>query len=237
MKPLIRAAFAAASLAMASAAMNGAAQAETEANTIEGKPEDGQTVALFRDIALAQDLAAYGIENSDAMPLIVAARILDGYDVLGGELQARGSGQEDSGAVAEGSRAVVGTSADALALARDLAGERQDLLALIEDVAASGSRGTRGLGYYYYEDFVGAYDVLVYDEGFFGEEQAIVAVKSWEEADLDLMVYDEHGNLVCESASKLSSEQCQWTPRRTGTFLVVVTNNGQVETNYSLWTN
>lgn len=237
MKPLIRAALGAASLALASTAMNGAAQAETEANAVDGKPEDGQTVALFRDIALAQDLAAYGIENGDAMSLIVAARILDGYDLLGSAVQARGSGQDDAGAGAMETPAVVGTSADALALARDLAGERPDLLAMIEDVAASSSRGTRGLGYYYYEDFVGAYDVLVYDEGFFGQERAIVAVKSWEEADLDLAVYDEHGNLVCESTSSGSSEECQWTPRWTGKFLVVVTNNGQVETNYSLWTN
>lgn len=216
---------------LATTALSGLAMAETAINATEDKPLGAQSVEPIHELTLAQQLAIYGVENQDAMSLIVAAQIMDKYLLSDSDLQAR----ETQGGAA-GENPVITSSADMLAAARDLAGERQDLIAMIEDVEAGGSRGSV-YGEGSYEDYIGPYASMAYDEGFFGSERAIVTLNGWDDTDLDLYVYDEYGNLICEGASYTSSEYCEWTPRWTGNFTIVVYNNGGIENSYSLWTN
>jgi len=230
MKTLTRAVAGLGIAVMATTALSGLAFAET--NATEDKPLGAELGQPIHELTLAQQLAIYGVENQDAMSLIVAAQIMDRYLLEDSDVQPR----EDRGEAPEGTAPIIASVDDILAAARDLAGDRQDLLAMIEDVEAGGSRGSV-YGEGSYEDWIGAYDAIAYDEGFFGNEQAIVTLNGWNDTDLDLIVYDEYGNVVCESASYSSTEYCEWTPRWTGQFTVIVINNGGLENSYSLWTN
>lgn len=217
---------------MATTALSGLAIADTALNASDDKPLGAQAVEPIHELTLAQQLAIYGVENQDAMSLIVAAQIMDKYLLSDSDLQAR----DNQGEAPDGTAPLIASTDDMLAAARDLAGERQDLLAMIEDVEAGGSRGSV-YGEGSYEDYIGPYDSIAYDESFFGSERAIVTLNGWNDTDLDLFVYDEYGNLICQGDSYTSSEYCEWTPRWTGNFTVVVYNNGGIENAYSLWTN
>jgi hypothetical protein len=232
MKTLTRAAAGFGLAILATTALSGLSFAETAVNATDDKPLGAQLGAPIHELTLAQQLAIYGLENQDAMSLIVAAQIMDKYLLSDSDVQPR----EDRGDAPDGTPLVIASAADMLDAARDLAGDRADLLAMIDDVEASGSRGSV-YGEGSYEDWVGPYDAVAYDEGFFGSEQAIVTLNGWEDTDLDLVVYDEYGNVVCESISYTSAEYCEWTPRWTGNFTVIVVNNGGLENSYSLWTN
>ncbi|MGF1625564.1 MAG: hypothetical protein ACFCVH_11825 [Alphaproteobacteria bacterium] len=232
MKKLTRATAGLGLAVLATTALSGLAIAQSAINATAEKPLGAQSVEPVHELTLAQQLAIYGVENQDAMSLIVAAQIMDQYLLSDSDLQPRDS----RGEIPEGVTPVISSVSDILAAARDLAGDRQDLIGLIEDVEAGGSRGSI-YGEGSYEDYIGPYDSIAYDEGFFGNERAIVTLNGWDDTDLDLYVYDEYGNLICEGASYTSSEYCEWTPRWTGNFTIVVYNNGGIENSYSLWTN
>lgn len=232
MKKFVRATAGIGFAVAATTALSGYALAETAVNVTDDKPLGAEAVEPIHELTLAQQLAMYGVENQDAMSLIVAAQIMDQYLLSDSDLQAR----EQQGAIPDGVTPVIASVDEMLTAARDLAGDRQDLLALIEDVEAGGSRGSV-YGEGSYEDYIGPYASMAYDEGFFGNERAIVTLNGWNDTDLDLYVYDEYGNLICEGISYSSSEYCEWTPRWTGNFTVVVYNNGGFENTYSLWTN
>ncbi|MEZ5666727.1 MAG: hypothetical protein R3F55_04685 [Alphaproteobacteria bacterium] len=232
MKTMFRATAGLAIAVLASTALTGLASAETAVNATDDKPLGAETVQPIHELTLAQQLAIYGVENQDAMSLIVAAQIMDKYLLSDSDVQPR----DNNGAVPDGTAPIIASVGDMLTAARDLAGDRQDLLAMIDDIEQGGSRGSV-YGEGSYEDWIGPYDSVAYDEGFFGNEQAIVTLNGWDDTDLDLYVYDEYGNLICQSVGYSSSEYCEWTPRWTGNFTVVVYNNGGIENSYSLWTN
>lgn len=217
---------------LAATALSGLAAAETAINATEDKPLGAQSIEAIHELTLAQQLAMYGVQNQDAMSLIVAAQIMDKYLLSDSDLQPRDPQTRTEGTATP----IIASVDDMLAAARDLAGDRQDLIALIEDIEAGGSRGSV-YGEGSYEDYIGPYASIAYDEGFFGSERAIVTLNGWDDTDLDLYVYDEYGNLICQGTSYTSSEYCEWTPRWTGNFTIVVYNNGGIENSYSLWTN
>ena len=52
--------------------------------------------------------------------------------------------------------------------------------------------------------------------------------------DLDLYVSDDKGSAICISEGPGMPELCQWSPRRTGKFLVRVENRLQTATDFSV---
>jgi len=95
-------------------------------------PEEFEAAA--KDAKLANNLAVYGEEHSDALSLIVAATIAK--NIPGSIAYHSGeSGPSETGS----SR--VDLAAKMLARAKELAGDRDDLLALILDVEAEKTRG------------------------------------------------------------------------------------------------
>ncbi len=66
---------------------------------------------------------------------------------------------------------------------------------------------------------------------------ARVAVIGDGDTDLDLLVYDENGNLIASDTDYTDKCLVEFAPRWTGTFLVRVVNNGYVHNNYLLLTN
>src|SRR5262245_51746968 len=81
-------------------------------------------------------------------------------------------------------------------------------------------------GALYHEDLVPAYTIDLYEVKFQGGERASILVDGNGYADLDLIVQDETGRVVCADEDKTDAVLCQWTPARTGTFKVAIRNYG-----------
>jgi hypothetical protein len=85
--------------------------------------------------------------------------------------------------------------------------------------------------------------ILAYDTDrfepirFYGGERAEVIVEGDGDTDLDLFVYDENWRLVASDDDSTDYCIARWTPRRTGSFHVVVENLGSVYNEYTLRTN
>ncbi len=84
---------------------------------------------------------------------------------------------------------------------------------------------------------VEAYSADLYQFTFEGGEQAVVMVVGDGSTDLDLLVGDENGNLVCGDIGITDNCLVWWTPRSTGTFTIAVLNQGAEHNHYALWTN
>lgn len=81
---------------------------------------------------------------------------------------------------------------------------------------------------------VAGHSADVYNVKFRDGESAIVAMTSDGDTDLDLYVYDEKGNLICQDTDCTDSPICEWTPARTGLFRIKVVNRGNVFSTYEL---
>ena len=198
--------------------------------TTEKAPAAGEPVSLA---ATAERLARYGDEKKDPLALIMAARILQD---VGGTKEDRkkeskgGSGESDKPAGADM------TVDGLLARARTLAGGRQDIIAMADEVAKSGSRGASG-GPKGTTTVVRGLARDVFTVSFTGGYPAAVGISGDGDTDLDLYVYDENGNLICRSDRYGDDELCRWNPRWTGPFRIEVRNLGPVPNRYVLRTN
>jgi len=208
-----------------STGVNAAEQAE------ESKATDA-SVQTGLDLSLANQLAAYGDRNDDAMSLIVAASIKKGVGttVAEGEKETEGTGEatekEERG----------GNSADdMLARASTLAGDNEELAGLIADVEAMASRGdVQGAGCYNDSVLSGYTDTWNIR---FTPGSNYVDLSGDGDTDLDLYVYGPDGHLVCSSESYYDDEFCSWHQYRTANVRVKIKNLGNVYNVYDLCTN
>lgn len=209
----------------------GAAAGE-KANIGDSKAPKSETIEYVNNAQMAAELARYGNRAEDPMALITAARIMKQYPM--GESDKLSDADSADGATKDGRLKL--TPEAILARARELAGDRQDLVALADDVAAMSSRGRKGGGGIL-DTRVDANGTDVYEIDFEGGEPAQVGINGDNDTDLDLEVYDENGNLICDSTSSNDYETCEWTPRWTGMFRVEVHNLGDVWNGYRIVTN
>ena len=72
---------------------------------------------------------------------------------------------------------------------------------------------------------------------FYGGELAEVLVIGDHDTDLDLVIYDEFGNVVASDLDYTDVCLAQWFPTRTGEFRIEVINHGSVYNVYDLITN
>jgi hypothetical protein len=210
----------------------GAAMAETAPSNVAQKAEqDAEMVDAIENMAMAQRLAGIGVESGDPILLIAAARLASQVAATESEITPREP--QDVATDSPGMH----TAEEMLAAARALSEGRDDLIALIDDAAAEGSRGSvYGSGYY--DGYINGGNNLYYDEAFYGGEQAVVTLEGHNPSDIDLWIYDEYGNLICSSTGYSSYESCTWTPSWTGDFTIRVENEGHPQgTYFTLWTN
>ncbi len=194
----------------------------------EAKPE-GEVVAAGMDLALANQLADYGDRNSDALSLIVAANIMNGLGTVEereGEPESEGSGE-----VGEDKPEQAGI----LDRARELAGDNEELIALIEDAEMAGSRAgdVAGPGCYHDRVYSGYTDIWTIT---FTPGSNYISLDGDGDTDLDLRVY-AGGRLICQSLSYSDNEFCSWNQYNVGTVRVEVDNLGHVYNVYDLCTN
>lgn len=122
------------------------------------------------------------------------------------------------------------------AKAKELAGDDEAMLGLIEDAMAEGSRGRIG-GAVQWLSRLPAGMTDVWEVPFYGNSYAEVAVVGDGDANLDVAITDENGNVICYDVSWSDKLYCDWTPAWNGYFYITVQNVGRVRNSYYLMTN
>lgn len=209
------------------------AQDKSGTNVQAGAPGEQGPVG---QIALAYDLYDYGVGQSDALSVLAAARLLKAVDVKEEErtpkTEAREGGTAETG---EGTD----TPADVammFAKAKELAAGDDALLGMIADAETEGARGQIGGATSTLSRLpAGYYDI--FEIPYYGGELAELAVAGDGDADLDLVVTDENGNVMCIDQSYSDQLYCSWTPIWDGYFYVRVDNMGSIRNSYYLMTN
>ena len=117
------------------------------------------------------------------------------------------------------------TADQMFAKATELAGDDDVLIGLIEDAQAEGSRGRIG-GAVEWLSRLPAGQTDVWEIPFYGNSYAEIAVAGDGDADLDVAVTDENGNVICYDVSYSDRIYCDFTPAWDGYFYVTVQNMG-----------
>lgn len=203
-------------------------------------PDPGPVATL----ALAWDLYELGLAREDAVILLTAVRLARQTSLR----PATGWKTEVAPADATAAAPPAGLPRDpaseaALELALIMAEgdpEQADLAAdVAADLAADLVRGRPGEGQLpSVTARIAGSGTDVYQIAFNGELPAEVALIGDGSGDLDLMVSDETGHLVCQDTSPGDRAFCAFTPARNGWFTVSVTNRAESGSNlYRLMTN
>lgn len=205
---------------------------------------DGETAASgpAESVRLAHELYRYGDEAEDALAVIVAARILGGVEFEAGEAESMAEPAEGTTETASADQpdSMIPDSAEMIERARELAGGNDALGQMIDDVESQRSKGRVPYALKDYESWVApGYVRTLGPKGmiFAGDRPAEVIMVGDHEANLDLFVYDENGNLICRSTSAISIESCSWRPRWTGPFRLKIVNKGRTPSAFVLSTN
>lgn len=128
-------------------------------------------------------------------------------------------------------------TADAMyAKAKELAADDETILGLIDDAMAEGSRGRIG-GAVEWLSRLPAGQTDVWEIPYYGNSYAEIAVVGDGDANLDVAVTDENGNVICYDVSWSDKLYCDWTPAWDGYFYVTVQNMGGSRNSYYLMTN
>lgn len=198
-----------------------AAQQEGQKPAVQNTAE----TQAVQDIALARELMVYGYRTGTAEPLIAAARILIETPVSDPQYQRRTEGGTESAADKDG---VPNLSVmQALASAREFAGDDASMLAVIDELEASMTKDRVG-GPGTANDRVEAGQSIWYEVAFHGGMTALFEVVGDGDTDLDCWVFDEYENLVTSDTDYTDHCVLMWTPPRTGAYYVKVTNLGTV---------
>lgn len=202
-------------------------------NVADKAAAESESSRAVRQLYLADELADYGHDARNPMALIVAAEMIAQAGARDVEQAKTAEGKGTAGdKTAKPERDV----ASLLGEARALSGQNAALLAAIDRVAASESKG-RSNGPGQVSERVLAGDTDTYTIRFDGGESAGVVVVGDGDTDLDLYVYDENGNLVCKDDDRTDTMLCEWTPAWTGDFTVKIKNLGGVYNAYEMATN
>lgn len=122
-----------------------------------------------------------------------------------------------------------------LASARDLAGEDEGLVALIEAAESAAAReASRGAMSVRAELAPGQSEV--WEIPFFGGVAAELALLGGGQGQLTLRVADENGQPICQDLGWAARSLCSFVPGWNGYFFVTVTNTGTEATRYLLLT-
>lgn len=223
------------SLALATSALVGLPALAQDKSGPNVDPAGTGTPGGAAQAALAQDLYALGMAQQDALTVLTAAKLAAGVTFTDVEREKESKGEQTAGADDEGGEAPVDATM-MLASARQLAGEDEVVLGLIEDAEAEGSRGRIG-GASRTLSRLPAGRTDVWKVPFYGNSYAEVAVVGDGDANLDVLVTDENGNTICYDVSWTDKVYCDFVPAWNGNFYITVENVGRKRNSYYLLTN
>jgi hypothetical protein len=186
-------------------------------------------------LAVAQQLYAIGTANKDALTVLAAARLAASVTATDGpEIKKETKG--DAVAETEDPADAPVEAATMLAMAKELAGDDDTLLGLIEDAEAEGARGRIGGAVRHLSRLPGGM-TDVWEVPFYGNSYAELAVIGDGDSNLDVLVTDENGNTVCFDVSWSDKVSCDFVPAWNGYFYITVQNTGSKRNSYYLLTN
>lgn len=200
------------------------------------------TAAASQEISalrIAMDLAKYGYETESPSALIESANILASTPTQAFEAEVE-KGTENANEKEKVEKGQL-SPAQLIAAARELTDDT-NLLAMADNVTAKlnaqaeGTRGAMG-GPKYDRGSVSAHSYTYYNQKFWANELAEVAVSGDGDTDLDLYVYDENGNLIASDTDYTDDCYVRFCPRWTGLFRIKIVNRGGVYNNYAIVTN
>lgn len=217
------------------------ASSSPKADRVQSEVASSDATRAVETVALAQRLAEYGRTMQHPELLVAAARILieTGTIPFNAMKEVEGTASDSD----KPSAGEVGSfSIDALLdEARSLAAGDQVVIALIERVQAEAPElGTRGrlFGPATHRDYVSGRTSHKWSMGSFrGAEPARVIVQGDGDTNLDCWIADENGQVIVSDERNTDACDLSWTPERTGTFALRITNNGAVYNVYSVTTN
>lgn len=196
---------------------------------------DGDSAASVSDVAtlsLAHELFALGQAHGDALAVLVAARLASGV------ASAPGSGATLTPGGPDTRDALVppATAEMMFATAGSLADGDATLLALIADARAEVPRGAIG-GVQQWASRVRSGQTDVWEVAFEGGARAEIAVIGDGRSNLDVILTDEGGNVLCLDSSPSDQVYCDFVPAWDGNFYLSVENSGSERNTYYLVTN
>lgn len=201
-----------------------AASAEVEAKEPAaldpaGFEEEGLTLETFRarKTASAAPAAPAPVMNDAERPAAVATF--------------RAAANED-----EGAAGAPPTAAEMFARATELAGDDEALKEIIADAEAETSRGRIG-GAVSWLSRLNAGRMDIWEVPFYGNSYAEVAIIGDGDANLDMVITDENGNVICYDVSPSDQVHCDFVPAWDGYFYIAVENTGRSRNSYYLMTN
>ncbi len=194
-------------------------------DTMAAPTPAGQAVET---LALAYQLADHARATRDPRAMIVAARMIATAPVV-----ARASGQVD---------ASVPTAQQLFTEAATLAAGDVDLLADIEMARAEQSKGAGcagsgagcALSTVYFLQAGLSWKVRIAARG---GVPLIIGVRRAEKTSMELRIFDENGNLVCQDLSQKQTLYCRVSPIWSGPFDIAVQNSGDADTRVVMVTN
>ncbi|MCP3730864.1 hypothetical protein M9978_10525 [Sphingomonas sp. MG17] len=182
-------------------------------------------------LALGYRLADYARTNKDARAMIVAAKMVDSITVKEGTDKGKIEGTGKGTGSAKGA-----TAADLFAEAKSLANGDADILAAVEAAQAETSKGVVG-GAIRTVQYVPGQTTWTVRFAARGGEPLVVGARRDSATPVDLKIYDENGNLVCQDMSHNVTLYCRVNPIWTGPFSVQAINHGDSGTGIALVTN
>lgn len=177
------------------------------------------TAAAVSTAQLAARLIAYGDAHKDAMALIVAQHI---QNQLGAQAEKAPKSNQGAAADAKADPKQQPLST-VIERATQYAAGRKDLIALANEVAQSRARGSVR-GPRIWEENVRPGNIDVYTVSFTGGQLARFAISGDGATDLDLIIKDEFGNVICQSDGPTDDEMCSWVPKFTSGYRVEIHN-------------
>lgn len=205
------------------------------ATFLTSAPAWSDTSAL-KQLTLAQDVLAYGLEMQDPFAVLTAAKMTAAIHVseVERDTQTRpGQRPADSG---EEEADLIMDAAQMYAIAKEFAGGDDYLIGLIEDAEAEGSRGRLGGASRTLNRLQAGYVDMVKLE-FEGGELAELAILGADGANLDLKVTDQNGNTICKEQGASDKLYCAWTPEQNGVYFAEVENVSSRRNSYYVLTN
>lgn len=182
-------------------------------------------------LTLGYRLADYARTTKDARAMIVAAKMVDSITVKEGADKGKVEGAGKGTGVAKAT-----SSADLFTEAKTFAAGDQDLLASVEAAQAETSKGVVG-GAIRTVQYVPGNTTWTVRFSARGGEPLVVGARRDSATPVDLKVFDENGNLVCQDMSHNVTLYCRVNPIWTGAFSVQSINHGDDGTGVALVTN
>lgn len=192
------------------------------------QPAFAQEIPPLQQVRAARTLFDLGMANREPLYVLAAARLRKSVDMQAADRA------PDGGTAADGSP--MGWREMLDAAAPMIAGDPA-LQNIAEDIAAESSKGVQTGPVYSIVDIrAGGKDVYP-KLPFAGGQYAEIYVEGAPGTDLNLLVHDDQGRLVCSDTDISSIAYCGWRPATTGGFAITVVNEGGTGGRYSLMTN